>query len=253
MTAGGRVAILSLKHGRDQVAVRIRMLAPAGPRDTGCAGDQRDCAAQQGSAADACAASQCSAAHARRLRGAGPRTAPAVGRLRGAGPRTAPAVGRLRGGCVVGDDFVASGGRRGRGTDVARGQVTGEDWRANGGEGGGWVLARGPTRVDRGRGRRGSSGQRPRWSSRSRSGSRRPTVAPSTRGCPSSFDMASEEEGEGPLSRSPMNRRTENAVRTLGSLARLKQGLRAGSPVIPIGHGVRPRVQGFCSRHDSLL
>ena len=250
MTAGGRVAILSLKHGRDQVAVRIRMLAPAGPRDTGCAGDQRDCAAQQGSAADACAASQCSAAHARRLRGAGPRTAPAVGRLRGAGPRTAPAVGRLRGagprtapavgrlrgagprtapavgrlrgGCVVGDDFVASGGRRGRGTDVARGQVTGEDWRANGGEGGGWVLARRPTRVDRGRGRRGSSGQRPRWSSRSRSGSRRPTVAPSTRGCPSSFDMASEEEGEGPLSRSPMNRRTENAVRTLGSLARLK-------------------------------
>lgn len=30
MTAGGRVAILSLKHGRDQVAVRIRVLAPDG-------------------------------------------------------------------------------------------------------------------------------------------------------------------------------------------------------------------------------
>jgi predicted transposase YdaD len=30
MTAGGRVAILSLKHGRDQVAVRIRVLSPDG-------------------------------------------------------------------------------------------------------------------------------------------------------------------------------------------------------------------------------
>jgi hypothetical protein len=30
MTAGGRVAILSLKHGRDQVAMRIRVLAPDG-------------------------------------------------------------------------------------------------------------------------------------------------------------------------------------------------------------------------------
>jgi hypothetical protein len=30
MTAGGRVAILSLKHGRDQVEVRIRVLAPDG-------------------------------------------------------------------------------------------------------------------------------------------------------------------------------------------------------------------------------
>jgi hypothetical protein len=30
MTAGGRVAILSLKHGRDQVAIRIRVLAPDG-------------------------------------------------------------------------------------------------------------------------------------------------------------------------------------------------------------------------------
>jgi hypothetical protein len=30
MTAGGRVAVLSLKHGRDQVAVRIRVLAPDG-------------------------------------------------------------------------------------------------------------------------------------------------------------------------------------------------------------------------------
>lgn len=30
MTAGGRVAMLSLKHGRDQVAVRIRVLAPDG-------------------------------------------------------------------------------------------------------------------------------------------------------------------------------------------------------------------------------
>ncbi len=30
MTAGGRVAILSLKHGRDQVAVRIRGLSPDG-------------------------------------------------------------------------------------------------------------------------------------------------------------------------------------------------------------------------------
>ena len=30
MTAGGRVAILSLKHGRDQVAVRIRALSPDG-------------------------------------------------------------------------------------------------------------------------------------------------------------------------------------------------------------------------------
>jgi hypothetical protein len=30
MTAGGRVALLSLKHGRDQVGVRIRVLAPDG-------------------------------------------------------------------------------------------------------------------------------------------------------------------------------------------------------------------------------
>jgi len=30
MTAGGRVAILSLKHGRDQIAVRIRVLSPDG-------------------------------------------------------------------------------------------------------------------------------------------------------------------------------------------------------------------------------
>ncbi len=30
MTAGGRVAMLSLKHGRDQVAVRIQVLAPDG-------------------------------------------------------------------------------------------------------------------------------------------------------------------------------------------------------------------------------
>ena len=30
MTAGGRVAILSLKHGRDQVALRIRVLSPDG-------------------------------------------------------------------------------------------------------------------------------------------------------------------------------------------------------------------------------
>jgi predicted transposase YdaD len=30
MTAGGRVAILSLKHGRDQVAIRVRVLAPDG-------------------------------------------------------------------------------------------------------------------------------------------------------------------------------------------------------------------------------
>jgi Putative transposase, YhgA-like len=30
MTAGGRVAVLSLKHGRDQVEVRIRVLAPDG-------------------------------------------------------------------------------------------------------------------------------------------------------------------------------------------------------------------------------
>jgi hypothetical protein len=30
MTAGGRVAILSLKHGRDQVAVRVRVLSPDG-------------------------------------------------------------------------------------------------------------------------------------------------------------------------------------------------------------------------------
>jgi hypothetical protein len=30
MTAGGRIAILSLKHGRDQVAMRIRVLAPDG-------------------------------------------------------------------------------------------------------------------------------------------------------------------------------------------------------------------------------
>jgi hypothetical protein len=30
MTAGGRVAILSLKHGRDQVAIRIRVLLPDG-------------------------------------------------------------------------------------------------------------------------------------------------------------------------------------------------------------------------------
>ncbi len=30
MTAGGRVVVLSLKHGRDQVAVRIRVLAPDG-------------------------------------------------------------------------------------------------------------------------------------------------------------------------------------------------------------------------------
>lgn len=30
MTAGGRVAILSLKHGRDQVAIRVWVLAPDG-------------------------------------------------------------------------------------------------------------------------------------------------------------------------------------------------------------------------------
>ena len=30
MTAGGRVAILSLKHGRDQVAIRVRVLVPDG-------------------------------------------------------------------------------------------------------------------------------------------------------------------------------------------------------------------------------
>src|SRR5262249_32535463 len=30
MTAGGRVAVLALKHGRDQVAVRISVLAPDG-------------------------------------------------------------------------------------------------------------------------------------------------------------------------------------------------------------------------------
>ena len=57
---------------------------------------------------------------------AGPRTATAVGRLRGAGRRMA--LGNHRheaGGCVVGDDFVARGGRRGSGRDVAHDLVTG--------------------------------------------------------------------------------------------------------------------------------